>query len=103
MGGGGSRNRPGSVLQSRPSQVVPPWCLLFSVQRLQAGWLGFASCWYFPQTTPVWISCWRGSWQNRSCCAESLLSLRKQGGKEARFRAQTLGAGSLQYALALSS
>lgn len=31
------------------------------------------------------------------------LSLRKQGGKEARFRAQTLGAGSLQYALALSS
>lgn len=31
------------------------------------------------------------------------LSLREQGGKEARFRAQTLGAGSLQYALALST
>lgn len=43
--------------------------------------VGFARVWYFPQTTPLWISCWRGSWQNRSCCAE-LPSLESQeGGK----------------------
>lgn len=60
--------------------------------------VGFARVWYFPQTTPLWISCRRGSWQNRSCCAELPIP-REPGGREARLRAQTVGAGSLQCAL----
>lgn len=52
-------------------QVVLPWrCHTHSNAWTASKLVAFCLCLVFPQTAPVWISCRRGSWHNRSCCAE---------------------------------
>lgn len=84
MVGGGS----GHKARQCPAESTMGWwscpgiVLAHSSVLIASRLVGFAGVWYFPQTTPVWISCWRGSWLNRSCCAEPPIP-REQGGREA--------------------